>query len=231
MKPNERQQDRAQRVGLFGGTFNPIHRGHLQVALDVRRQLDLDVVYFIPSALPPHKSTGKLAKAEHRLEMVRLTLKQQPGLDVCSLELERTGPSFSIDTVRLVKRKLSRAQLLVFLMGLDAFMEIHTWKAYDRLFEETAMAVMSRPGSGLWSPTTRQEVLDYVQARISRAYVLESDGTVLTHPQMQRIYLVSVTPVDVSSSQIRARIQAGASIDGWVAAPVARYIHQKGLYS
>jgi len=230
MTPHDIHQDRPQRIGLFGGTFNPIHRGHLQVALDVRQRLDLDVVYFIPSALPPHKSKGKLAAASDRLEMVRLALARHTGLDVCSLELERAGPSYSIDTIRLIKHKLPGAHQLYFILGLDAFLEIHTWKDFDRLFEETALVVVSRPGTGLWSPTTNEEVLCYVQKHVASAYRLEADARMLIHPHKQSIYLLSVTPVDISSSQIRSRIQRGEAIDAWVAPSVVHYIQQKGLY-
>ena len=230
MKPHDFQLDRHHRVGLFGGTFNPIHRGHLKVALDVRQRLELDVVYFIPSALPPHKRTGKLAPAQDRLEMVRLALNHQAGLKACSLELEREGPSYSIDTIRLIKQSLPEAHQLYFIVGLDAFLEIHTWRAFDHLFEETALAVMSRPGSGLWTQATSKEVLAYIQQYIAPDYTLTADGRMLVHPHKQNVYLLSVTPVDISSSHIRTRIQRGEPIDEWVAPQVVRYIQQKGLY-
>ncbi len=230
MTPHNFHQNRSQRIGLFGGTFNPIHLGHLQVALDVRQQLELDEVYFIPSSLPPHKGTGQLAAAQDRLEMVRLALGGRAGLTPCGLELERKGPSYSIDTIRIIRRKLPDAPQLYFIMGMDAFLEIHTWKAFGRLFEEAAIAVMSRPGSGQWTERRDQEALRYVQHHIAPEYHLKRDKRVLVHPNKQRIYLLPVTPVDISSSRIRSGIRKGAPLDGWVAPPVASYIQQKGLY-
>ena len=230
MTPHNFHQTRSHRIGLFGGTFNPIHLGHLQVALDVQQQLELDEVYFIPSSLPPHKGADQLAAARDRLEMVRLALGDRAGLAPCGLELEREGPSYSIDTIRHIRRKLPDAQQLYFMMGLDAFLEIHTWKAFRRLFEETAIAVMSRPGSGQWTARRDQEALSYVQRHIAPEYRLKRDDRMLVHPDKQCVYLLSVTPVDISSSSIRSGIQKGEPLDRWVAPPVARYIQQKGLY-
>lgn len=221
---------RSLRIGLFGGTFNPIHCGHLQAAEDVRRHLELDEVCFIPSSLPPHKGIGHLAAAQDRLEMVRLALEDRKGLKACDLELEREGPSYSIDTVRIIRKRLDASHRLYFIMGLDAFLEIHTWKAFQQLFEASALAVMSRPGAGQWTDETVKETLIYVQQQIASDYALNSDRSMLIHPTKQSVYLVPVTPVDISSSRIRTRLRKGEAIDRWVAPPVARYIQQKGIY-
>ena len=230
MTPHDFHQNRSLRIGLFGGTFNPIHRGHLQVALDVRQQLKLDDIYFIPSSLPPHKGTRQLAAARDRLEMVRLAIGDRSGLTPCGLELERKGPSYSIDTVRSIRKRLTDAHQLYFIIGLDAFLEIHTWKAFRQLFEETSLAVMSRPRSGQWTDTTVEEALAYVQRHIASDYRLKREEYSLIHPTKQSIHLLPVTPVDISSSRIRTGIRKGETIDRWVAPPVVRYIQQKGLY-
>ena len=230
MTPHDTYRHRSLRIGLFGGTFNPIHRGHLQVALDVQQHLNLDDVYFTPCALPPHKGTGQLAPAQDRMEMVRLALKGNEGLKPCSLELEREGPSYSIDTIRLFRQQLPDAHQLYFMMGLDAFLEIHTWKAFNRLFDETEIAVMSRPDSGQWTPTTMREVERYVQRQIAPQYRLERMERLLIHPKKQKIHLLPVTPMEISSSDIRNGIRKGETIDRWVVPPVVHYIQQKGLY-
>jgi nicotinate-nucleotide adenylyltransferase len=230
MNADANSRDAPLRVGLFGGTFNPIHRGHLQVALDVLAGARLDRIDFIPSALPPHKSTGKLASARDRLEMVRMTLDDHPRLKVCDAEINRSGPSYSIDTVRQCKAALPAGGRLYFILGVDAFLEIDTWKAFDRLFTETAFIVVSRPGKGPWSPAMRRAVETYAQTRIASGYVLSAAGDVLEHPTQQPIHLMEVTPVDIASRQIRTMIHLGLPIDAWVAPPVARYIQRRGLY-
>jgi nicotinate-nucleotide adenylyltransferase len=230
MKPDEPSHSRPSRIGLFGGTFNPIHRGHLQVAVDVLRQLELDQLYLIPSALPPHKRPLALAAAQDRLEMARLALEGRNQLMVSDVEIQRSGPSYTIDTLRQFKSALHDQAELFFILGMDAFLEIHTWSRFELLFEEAAFAVVSRPGSGLWSDTLRRDVQSYVQSYIAKAYGLSAAGDRLIHPSQPAIHLVSVTPVDIASSQIRAMVQRGQPIDQWVMPAVARYIQQRGLY-
>ncbi|MCJ8500934.1 nicotinate-nucleotide adenylyltransferase [Desulfatitalea alkaliphila] len=222
--------DQSRRVGLFGGTFNPIHRGHLQAAGDVLRRADLERIYFVPSAQPPHKSNGKLAPADDRLAMVRMALADHPRMRVCEAELRRTGPSYSIDTIRAFKAALPEGGRLYFVVGIDAFLEIDTWKACDHLFEETAFIVMSRPGTGDWTPALCRQIEGYVQSHIATDYALADDGKRLVHPAKQSITLVSVTPVDISSSRIRTMIRQGKAIDQWVPPAVADHIQTRGLY-
>lgn len=230
MKPCECNKTPARRIALFGGTFNPIHRGHLQAALDVLAQFRLDLIYFIPSSLPPHKRQGPLASARQRLEMVNLALSGHAQLVACDVEIQREGPSYSIDTVRRFKQTTAPDGRLYFMVGLDAFMEIHTWRAFDLLFAETAFIVMSRPGSGQWTPEMRRQASTYVQQHISPAYRLDGEEKYLAHPELHDIHLASVTPVDAASSQIRDLIRRGRPITPWVAPPVAEYIAQQGLY-
>jgi nicotinate-nucleotide adenylyltransferase len=230
MKTCELGQDPARRIALFGGTFNPIHRGHLQAALDVLAQFRLDLIYFIPSAVPPHKSEGQLASALERLAMVGLALAGHARLQACDEEIRREGTSYSIDTVRRFKQTAGPDCRLYFMIGLDAFMEIHTWRDFERLFAETAFIVMSRPGSGQWSRLMRQQAAQYVQERISSDYRLDGAQASMVHPSLRTIHLASVTPVDAASSHIREMIRKGRSIAPWVAPAVAEYIDQRGLY-
>jgi nicotinate-nucleotide adenylyltransferase len=230
MKPCENEQNPARRIALFGGTFNPIHRGHLQAALDVLAQFRLDLIYFIPSAVPPHKSKGQLAPARERLEMVGLALAGHTRLLPCDVEIQRQGPSYSIDTIRQFRQAAAAQGRLYFMIGVDAFLEIHTWHAFDDLFAQTAFIVMSRPGSGQWSQEMRRQVALYVQEHISSAYRLDPGEAHLTHPRLRKIHLASVTPVDAASSHIRELLRKGLSIAPWVAPAVAEYIAQQGLY-
>jgi nicotinate-nucleotide adenylyltransferase len=221
--------DRSCRTGLFGGTFNPIHRGHIQAAGDVLHAFKLDRIYFIPSALPPHKSSRKLASAADRLQMVRLALKGHERFEACDIETERNGPSYSIDTVRHFKSAGGGRTVLYFIMGVDAFLEIHMWKDFNRLFEHTAMVVMSRPGAGQWTPPVRRQVESYVKRHIDPGYQPDPGETKLDHLHLCAIHLVSVTPVDVSSSLVRDRIAKGDSIKDLVPPSVAEYILQRRL--
>lgn len=200
------------------------------MATDVLRHLQLDRVDFIPSALPPHKSTGELATTEDRLAMVRLALGDHSRLRLCDAEARRSGPSYTIDTVRQIKRDASAAAAFSFILGMDAFLEIHTWKYFEQLFDEMAFVVVSRPGSGLWTLSMRRDVEAYTRRHLSETYRLSGAGDRLTHPSRQEIILISVTPMDIASSQIRHMVRQGESIADWVASPVARYIQQKGLY-
>jgi nicotinate-nucleotide adenylyltransferase len=229
MKVREFSRSRFPRIGLFGGTFNPVHSGHIQAATDVLHAFRLDHIYFIPSALPPHKSGG-LASAEDRLQMVRLALEGHDRLDTCDSEIERTGPSYSIDTVRQFRAAAPQRTELFFILGVDAFLEIHTWKDFEGLFETVAMVIMSRPGTGQWSSSLRRHVENYVRHHVSIDYHPGPGDQVLIHPRLGDIHFASVTPVDIASSQIRGMLSQGESIEGLVPPTVAEYIQRRRLF-
>ena len=135
-----------RKIGLFGGTFNPIHLGHLRGAEEVRECCGLDEIIFIPAATPPHKEAGEVIEATHRLEMLRLATRTNPHFSVSTVELERRGTSYSIDTIRFFLEKDQGA--LSFILGRDAFVEIETWREYPTLFSLCSFIVMARPGVG-----------------------------------------------------------------------------------
>jgi nicotinate (nicotinamide) nucleotide adenylyltransferase len=132
------------RIGIFGGTFNPIHLAHLRSAEEVRAALRLDHVLFIPSAAPPHKRSDGLTSPAHRLAMVRLAIRGNPHFRVSTIEIERRGRSYSVDTLRALRRRIPGARFF-FIMGMDAFREIATWKEYRSLFALSNIVVTSRP--------------------------------------------------------------------------------------
>jgi nicotinate-nucleotide adenylyltransferase len=218
------------RTGLFGGTFDPIHIGHLRVAMDVAARYDLERVYFIPSALPPHKTNEALAPVADRYEMVRLALAGHDALQASDVETHRQGPSYSCDTVRYFKARVPESGRLYFLVGADAFMEIHTWRDYSNLFDQVAFIVMSRPPADTAFENFVGAVKRYVQYRISPHYKPAKEGTVLVHTHKQTIYLTAVTPVAIASTQIRRMIRGNQPIDAWVTPAVADYIKKRGLY-
>jgi nicotinate-nucleotide adenylyltransferase len=222
--------DTPRRIGLFGGTFNPIHCGHVQVAKDVLHRYRLTAIQFIPSALPPHKTEGILATAADRYAMACRALEDEPALKVSDIEIQRSGRSYTIDTLHRFMAGQPHDPHLFFMVGLDAFLEIHTWKAYRQLFDLTAFIVMTRPQASKPDQEMTTLTLQLARERISDAYQLSKEGDRLVHPEKQVIYLAPVTPMDISSSRIRTMIHKGQSIHQWVAPTVEAYIESKGLY-
>jgi nicotinate-nucleotide adenylyltransferase len=220
----------AQRIGLFGGTFNPIHRGHVEVAEDVLKQFKLDHIYFIPCALPPHKTHGALASAKDRVEMVRLALKDRSALTVSNIETERGGSSYTIDTLKAFRSMYSPETALYFMVGVDAFLELHTWMSYRELLDLCAFVVMTRSLPDQTPIALAPLALDYTRHHISDGYTLASNGKELVHADKKTIYPVSVTPIAIASTQIRDRVRQGKPIHPWVNPAVSDYIDNKGLY-
>jgi len=219
------------RIGLFGGTFDPIHMGHLQVAEEVRNHFDMEAVFLIPAALPPHKTAHRLASARDRKEMILRALSRYRGLSVSDVELNRSGPSYTVDTINYFKERLGNGTELFFILGIDAFWEIDTWKSFKTLFDLVPFIVMSRPGSGpVVDPLEIETIEVFIKTQIHPGYRPTEDGTGLFHPDKQRIYVHETCRVDVSSTQIRHRIGKGLSIDGLVPERVKKYIERKGLY-
>jgi nicotinate-nucleotide adenylyltransferase len=218
------------RIGLFGGTFDPIHRGHLQVAEDVLQQYGLDRIWIIPCALPPHKTERVLAAAEDRLAMAHIAVANRRSLRVSDIEIQRRGTSYTIDTLREVSRTFEDGAQLYFLVGIDAFLEMHTWKSYRQLFDFATFVVMTRPDATHPSLSLRDLISTYTLRHISDGYAFSADGNVLEHAEKKSICPASVTPVAIASSRIRDMIRDGQTIHQWVGAGVADYIVNKGLY-
>jgi nicotinate-nucleotide adenylyltransferase len=222
------------RIGLFGGTFNPIHRGHLAVARQLRRSFPLERVYLIPSREPPHKSRSELVDANHRLAMIELALaaRTDDALCLCELELRREGPSYTVDTVDAFRRELAPADDLFLIMGADAFLELDAWRRWRTLLARVNLIVMSRPGSfGDGGHSNDWTALGaYAKDHLDGLYLLQADPWRLVHPQHPPIYFASVPDWEVSSRQVRRRLRRGEGIKDLVPDAVAAYIEAKGLY-
>jgi nicotinate-nucleotide adenylyltransferase len=189
------------RVGILGGTFDPIHNGHLGAAQAAHRALSLDRIMLMPARMPPHRTSEPRASAFHRFAMAALAATTMPDVEVSDLELRRDGPSYtSITLERLIADGYQRSELF-FILGADAFAEIATWHDYPRLFELSNFVVVSRPGFGA-TPS----------------------------PSGSGIFSVSAETPDVSSTEIRRRAGANESIDGMVPAIVADHIRRHRLY-
>ena len=218
------------RIGLFGGTFNPIHTGHIQVALKVKQSFSLNKVLFIPSALPPHKEPGDVVDAGDRLEMINLSLSTYPDFIISNVELKRPGPSYTIDTVRHFKSVLGQDTTPYFILGLDAFLEIDTWKSYMDLFEIVPFIVIMRNGEGDSTVSRWKTLADYLKSRVSDGYTYSASRSCFSHKKKQPEFIFDMPPIDISSTQIRRRTKEGRSIKLMVPDVVENFIKSKGLY-
>jgi nicotinate-nucleotide adenylyltransferase len=219
------------RIGLFGGTFNPIHRGHLWAALEVKKSFHLDRVSLIPAALPPHKTPGAVANADDRLEMIHLAIADLPGIMVSDVELNRAGPSYTIDTVRHFKNTLAEDSRIYLIMGLDAFLEIDTWKSYAELLEQIAFIVMARPIEGCRDADQGWKILEnYLKSTLSEDYEFLTARGCYSSEGKPPIYIVDIDAMDISSTKIRQNIKTKQPIKGLVPPEVAEFIQSKGLY-
>jgi len=220
-----------KRIGLFGGTFDPIHFGHLRAALEVQEAFALDETCLIPSAIPPHKVLSCVAKAGQRLDMIRLALGDDPLFAVSDIELKRLGPSYSIDTVDYFKALYPDDTRLFLIMGIDAFLEIHTWKAHKSLFQEISFIVMTRPlesGEIDAGPLKRMDA--YIKNRISAGYRYSDGTSAYIHESLSAVHVLRVSPLDISSSKIRSLVKKGRSVRFFLPDRVVNYINDQGLY-
>ncbi|MCX7973503.1 MAG: nicotinate-nucleotide adenylyltransferase [Candidatus Aminicenantes bacterium] len=211
-----------QRLGLFGGTFNPIHNGHLKVALVVKEFFKLNKILFIPSYLPPHKSTREIASPEDRLKMVELALAPFPQFEASSLEVDRPETSYSIVTLQKVKQIYEGAQIF-FIVGIDAFLEIKTWREYEKVLSACSFIVVSRPGFSL-----DQAMMVLGPEWKERIVWVDSHDQV--KEKEPRIYLFPMQSLNISASEIRMRRLRGEAITGLVPVAVEKYILEKNLY-
>jgi nicotinate-nucleotide adenylyltransferase len=225
------------RIGILGGTFDPVHAGHVDTALAAQRALALDRVLVMPSGTPPHRPSQPSASRFHRFAMTALAINGLAGLVASDLEIGSTVPSYTFDTlVRLHGNGLAASQIF-FITGADAFAEIATWSRYPQVLEMAQFVVVSRPGhaaSVLASklPSLAGRMRDVTvqptpaaAPRAQTAHVLEVSG------QSLEVLLVDAPTRDVSSTEIRQLLESGLSISGLVPPAVETYIGQHGLYS
>ena len=211
------------RVGIFGGTFDPIHLAHLRCVEEARESLALDRVLLIPAADPPHKRKQVITPAHHRLAMLRSAVRGHSTFRVSTIEIERDGPSFTIDTLRQLAATHPNWQLTL-LMGIDAFAEIDTWKEYQALFEEVDIGVLSRPPHKLRNPRALTPIAVRDRFRYS------PDRSFLINRNQNRVYFLSVSALEISATDIRDRVRRGRSIRFLVPLAVERYIERERLY-
>lgn len=196
------------RVGVLGGTFNPVHLGHLILAEEARTLLELDRVVLVPARNPWHKSPEKLADGQHRLAMTEIAIQGNPGFVVSSADLVREGETYSVDTIRDLQQEHPPGTEFYFLLGMDSLMELPTWREPQRLAAMAQLVVFLRPGYELdWRAL--EQAIPLVRTRVT---------------------LLDALLIGISSTEVRRRVAAGRSIRYWVPDAVVEYIERHGLY-
>ena len=206
-------------LGIFGGTFDPVHFGHLRPALEVKQALALDELRFIPCNVPPHRGVP-VASASQRLSMLQLALEGVPGCVIDQRELQRTGPSYMVDTLASLRVEQGHRPLCL-IMGLDAFLGLDRWHQWQRLLELAHIVVTTRPGSRL---PEHGEVVNLVNRCRSE------DPSALRSSAAGLIYFQAVTQLDISATTIREAVRAKRDIHFLLPEAVRLYIEREGIY-
>lgn len=203
-------------IGLFGGTFDPVHYGHLRAALEVKGFFNLDEVRLIPSSVPPHRAQP-LASAIQRLEMLKLAVQNQPGLKIDTRELEREGNSYMVDTLRSLRGEFPDRSLILFI-GCDAFNGLTTWHHWRQLFDYAHIVCMTRPGFAI------HDLVDFFRARLT------NEIAHLEQSAAGKLFFQTVTHLDISSTAIRKMIAEKRNPGYLLPDNVIEYIHRNMLY-
>lgn len=196
-----------QRLGIMGGTFDPIHYGHLLMAEEARQAFALDDVVFVPNGRPAHKKAYLVSSPEERYAMTLLATGSNPCFSASRIEIERPGPSYTIDTLREFRRLYPDLDALYFITGADAVLEILTWHESDNLARECQFIAVTRPGF----------VLDQLHDLVDTEF-------------LDRVHYLPIPNIEISSTDIRRRVREGRSIKYLTPEPVEAYIRQQGLY-
>jgi len=219
----ESQMDH-KKIGILGGTFNPVHLGHLKVAETVIKEFSLDKILFIPSYIPPHKKNSHIAPPQHRFNMVKLALEEYSDFIPSRVEIDAEEKSYSIITLNKIKKANPGARIF-FILGIDAFLEIDTWKDTKDLLENYSFIVISRPGFDLKDAKNilggkYKNKMTEVKTHFEKEDMNNND-----------LFLLNMDSFDIASSDIRKRIKEGKTIQGMVPEKVKKYIKENKLYS
>ena len=217
------------KLGLLGGSFNPMHDGHLAIARQTREALELDQILYIPTSHPPHKPNGSLAPAQDRYEMVRLAIASDPAFAISDVEIRRPGKSYSIDTIRQLQQEYGPHTQLFFLIGLDAFLDFPSWRDPRTLLELCSFVVLSRPGLSFRSLSTVPLLPPIPYPSLAD---LDAGRTFRIEAQIggQRLICLKQPPCPISASDIRARIRQGLPVANLLPPLVESYILRHHLY-
>jgi nicotinate-nucleotide adenylyltransferase len=201
------------RLGIYGGTFDPVHYGHLLLAEQCREQSALDEVWFVPAAAPPHKENVEITSAKHRVNMLDFAVAGCPELKICELELERGGVSYTVDTLQQLSDEDPSRELFL-LVGMDSLLDLPTWREPERILQLATVVAVNRRSQH--SSGAEQSALSACRQ--------------ITPAAEERIELAEMPDIDISATDIRSRVRAGKSIRFLTPRPVAMYIAEHGLY-
>jgi nicotinate-nucleotide adenylyltransferase len=196
-------------AGVFGGTFDPIHIGHLAAAEDAGAQLGLEEIFFVPNNVPPHKRGQRVSPADDRVRMIELAIADNPRFRLCAIELERPGPSYSLDTLRLLRAQLDEGTRLIFLTGCDSLLGLETWHEPDALLAEFDLVFLARP---------TDDPIDWPRLEARFPSIRRQTRT------------IKIPLLEISAQDLRRRIREGLPIRYYVPAPVGEYIRTHRLY-
>lgn len=206
-------------LAILGGTFDPVHYGHLRCAHEARRKLELDKLYLLPAGSPPHRSAPQ-ASTRQRLDMLQLAVTEFPGLEIDQREILRHGPSYMVDTLRQLRDQYPIRPLLL-LIGQDAANHLQSWHRWRDLFTLSHIVIMTRPGSGT---VYGQEVAAEIEQRLTEHIQL------LTSSRAGKVFKLEVSAIDISATGIKRKIHQGDSPKAMLPGTVLDYIHHNGLY-
>ena len=207
-------------VGLLGGTFDPVHCGHIELAGKAMAEFDLAKVLFLPTASPPHKRNANVASFEHRVKMILLAIQDDARFALLEIESKIPAPNYTVDTLSVLLRKKDPDNELVFIIGLDAFLEIHLWKDHEHVLSRIHFIIAARAGY------KTDELHDYL-----KLLKYEKNGNYWCNDAShKKIYYLDCDITDVSSSVVRKKLSAGESLDEVVPPSVMEYIHNHKLY-
>lgn len=212
------------RTGVFGGTFNPIHLGHLRLAELARERCALDQVLFLPAAAPPHKAVAGEASFADRMDMVAAAIVDHPAFVLSDLEGQRPGKSYSVETLKILRESRPDDELY-FLIGMDSFRDIASWRDYRQLFTLAHLVVVPRPGVAFSQPPERM-----VPVAMAGEFCYDAAQHSLLHQSGMRVVLLAEDCLDISSTAIRSHLAAGRSVRYLLPSAVSEYISIHGLY-
>ncbi len=210
------------RIGLLGGSFNPVHNAHLRIAGEAQAACLLDRIIFVPAADPPHKLLAGDISFEDRSQMVRMAIASRPDFEMSTVEAERGGKSYSIDTIRTFRERLPGDDLF-FIIGGDSFLELGTWHRFAEIFCLCNLIVVERPGCPVSNP------IDILPVDVKMLFSLGTTGR-LTHQSGTTVTFITGSPQELSSTEIRRLAAGGADITRYVPPDVAAYISQQRIY-
>jgi nicotinate-nucleotide adenylyltransferase len=211
------------RIGILGGTFNPVHIAHLRIAEEVRERFELSRVLFVPAATPPHKPLAGDLPFALRQQMVKLAIAGNPFFTVSDIEGKREGKSYSIDTIHALRAKYPDDELF-FVIGSDSFLDIGTWRRYEAIFDLCNIVVVERPAAVVLS------ICSSLPLDVLHDFSYYEAEKRLAHRSGHSVYYIKGVPLDISSSAIRRLVQLGQSISYLVPEEVEHFIKEHRLY-